>query len=442
MNTRQRSVRRGAIAVAAVAAVILTGCSGGLGGGGSDAEGGSGDEGEPIRIGYVTPQTGALALFGEADSYVLDAVEAYFADNPIELADGSARPVEIITKDTQSDSRRAAEVASELILQDEVDLILVSSTPDTVNPVADQCEANQVVCISTVAPWQAYFFGRGGDPEVGFDYTFHFFWGLEDAQSVYQAIWDATAPEDASVALLLPNDPDGNAWADASTGFPPFITEQGRAVTDPGRYENGTTDFSAQIAEFRAAGDEILTAIPIPPDFTTFWQQAAQQGFQPTTATVAKAILFPAAVEALGDLGNNLSTEVWWHPTVPFESSLTGQTAQELADDFEEVTGAQWTQPLGFAEALFEVAVAALEQADSLSSEDISAALSELSVDTVVGTVDFANGPVPGVAKTPLTGGQWRLRDDGGYDLVIVANPDTPEIPTGGSPEPIDWSGN
>lgn len=442
----QTKLRKAAIAGFAVAALTLTGCSGGLGGGSANegpaeggAEGGGTSTGEPIRIGYVTPQTGALALFGEADKYVLETVKKYFADNPITLKDGSTRPVEIISKDTQSDSRRAAEVASELILDDSVDLILVSSTPDTVNPVSDQCEANQVVCISTVAPWQAYYFGRGGTPDSGFDYTYHFFWGLEDAQSVYSTIWEA-ATENASVGLLLPNDPDGNAWADADTGFPPFIKGMDREYTDPGRYENGTTDFSAQITQFKSQNNSILTGIPIPPDFTTFWQQAAQQGYQPEVATIAKAILFPAAVDALGSLGNNLATEVWWHPTVPFSSSLTGQTASELAADFSESTGAQWTQPLGFAEALFEVAVAALEQADSVKSEDLASALSALKLDTVVGTVDFTNGPVKNVAKTPLTGGQWRLQEDGSYELVIVANPDTPNIPLGGTPEPIDWS--
>lgn len=442
-----KQIRRAALAGFAAAALVLTGCSGGLGGGsggGGSADGGSENggsaEGTPIRIGYVTPQTGALALFGEADKYVLDSVKKYFAENPVTLKDGSTHSIEIISKDTQSDSRRAAEVASELILEDDVDLILVSSTPDTVNPVSDQCEANQVVCISTVAPWQAYYFGRGGTPDSGFDYTYHFFWGLEDAQSVYSTIWEA-ASGDASVGLLLPNDPDGNAWADAETGFPPFITDKGMEYVDPGRYENGTTDFSAQISMFKSQGNNILTGIPIPPDFTTFWQQAAQQGYQPEVATIAKAILFPAAVDALGKLGDNLATEVWWHPSVPFTSSLTGQSAEELAADFSDSTGAQWTQPLGFAEALFEVAVAALEQSESLDSADIAAALSALKLDTVVGTVDFTSGPVKNVAKTPLTGGQWRLQDDGSYDLVIVANPDTPEIPLGGTPEPIDWAG-
>ena len=38
----------------------------------------------------------------------------------------------------------------------------------------------------------------------------------------------------------------------------------------------------------------------IPPDFGTFWAQAAQQGFNPKVATIGKALLFPSAIEALG----------------------------------------------------------------------------------------------------------------------------------------------
>jgi branched-chain amino acid transport system substrate-binding protein len=428
----QRTRFRAGAALIVVPVLALAGCQ--LGGASSG-------DANVIRIGYVTPQTGALAAFGEADAFVLEQMEAYFAENGVTTADGTSYDVEIITKDTQSDPVRAGDVASELILEDDVDLILVSSTPETTNPVSDQCEANQVVCISTVAPWQAWFFGRGATPDDGFDWTYHFFWGLEDAQAAYAEIWKI-ADGATSVGLLLPNDADGSAWADTTVGFPPFIEAQGLTPDNPGVYPNGTADFSAQIAQFKNNGDEILTAIPIPPDFTTFWKQAVQQGYQPKVATVAKAILFPSAVEALGDLGNNLSTEVWWAPSYPYSSSLTGQSSEEFAAAFEESTGAQWTQPLGFAEALFEVAVAAIGASDSIESADLAAALAGLSVDTIVGPVDWTAGPVPNVAKTPLVGGQWRLQDDGSYELVIVVNPGNEQIPTGGEPELIDWSGN
>jgi branched-chain amino acid transport system substrate-binding protein len=390
-----------------------------------------------IRIGYVSPQTGPLAPFGEADSFVLGQMRALLADG---LTIGeSTYAVEIIDKDSQSNPNRAAEVAAELILDDEVDLMLVASTPETTNPVSDQCELNGVPCISTVAPWQPWFFTRGGNPEVPFQYTYHFFWGLEDVIAVFTNMWNKVETN-RQVGGLFPNDGDGNAWGDPEIGFPPVLTAQGYTLTDPGRYQNLTDDFSSYIAAFKDAGCEVITGVMIPPDFTTFWTQAKQQGFTPKVASVGKAILFPVAVEALGDQGHNLSSEVWWTPSHPFGSSLTGQTAAELAAAFEEETGKQWTQPIGFVHALFEVAVAALQAAGGPGDpEALVAAVAGLKADTIVGPLDWTAGPVPNVAKTPLVGGQWRLTEGGKhrYDIVITSNETAPEIPVGGEMEAI-----
>ena len=38
-----------------------------------------------------------------------------------------------------------------------------------------------------------------------------------------------------------------------------------------------------------------------PPEFTTFWNERAQQGFQPKVVYVGKATEFPPAIEPLGD---------------------------------------------------------------------------------------------------------------------------------------------
>jgi hypothetical protein len=56
-------------------------------------------------------------------------------------------------------------------------------------------------------------------------------------------------------------------------------TSSATALVDPGRYQNLTDDFSAQINAFKQGNVEIVTGVPIPPDFTTFWNQAKQQGF-------------------------------------------------------------------------------------------------------------------------------------------------------------------
>ena len=398
-----------------------------------------------LKLGYVSPQSGPLAPFGEADNFVLSAVGELFSRG-VDIGGGS-HPIEVVVKDSQSDPNRAADVARELIVDDEVDIILVASTPETTNPVSTQCEIEEVPCISTVAPWQPYFIGRQanpGDPESWqpFSYTYHFFWGLEDVIAVFTNMW-GQVDTNKSVGGLFPNDGDGNAWGDPVVGFPPVLGQLGYTLTDPGRYQNLTDDFSAQINAFKNADCEIITGVVIPPDFTTFWNQANQQGFRPKAASIGKAILFPVAVEAVGDTGNNLSSEVWWSPNHPFASSLTGQSSAELAAAYEQGTGRQWTQPIGFAHALFEVAVDALKRSADVDDPAANVqAIAETSLDTIVGHLEWNGANLPpfaakNVAKTPLVGGQWRLRDGGGYDLVLVDNQTYPDIPVAGTMEPI-----
>ncbi len=391
--------------------------------------------GRAIRIGYVSPQTGPLAAFGESDTFVIDAVNARFADG-LTVA-GAVHPVEIVTRDSQSDPVQAGTVAEELILDEGIDLMVVASTPETTNPVADQCEINGVPCVSTVAPWQPWFFGRGGDPAAGFTWTYHYFWGLEGLIPQFIALWDQLETNKV-VGGLFPNDGDGNAWGDPDLGFPPALEAAGYTLIDPGRYENLSDDFSAQIQAFQDA--DIITGVPLPPDFAVFWTQAAQQGLTPVAATIGKAILFPAAVEALdGDSGDGLTSEVWWSPAHPFSSSLTQQTAGELAEAYTSETGRQWTQPIGFVHSLFEVAADVLGRtADIEDPEAVLAAITGTNLATIVGPVNWtAAGPVPNVSTTPLVGGQWVLGGDFKYDLVVVDNSQTPDVPTTGTIKPI-----
>ena len=387
--------------------------------------------GRKIKIGYVSPESGPLAPFGEADKYVIGAIRELMKAG-IAIG-GKNYPVEIIVKDSQSNPNRAGEVAADLILKDKVDIILAGGTPETTNPVADQAELNEIPCITTVCPWQPWFFGRGGKPDVGFNWTYHFFWGLEDIIAVFTNMWGQVSTN-KQVGGLFPNDGDGNAWGDPNVGFPKPLAAQGYKLNDPGRYQNLTQDFSAQIASFKKANNEILTGVVIPPDFKTFWTQAAQQGYKPKIASVGKALLFPAAVEAIGDTADGLSTEVWWSPSHPFKSSLSGASAKQLAESFEKATGKQWTQPIGFAHALFEVAADVLKRSKNIDDKaTIRDAIAATNLNTVVGPVAWGKGPVKNVAKTPLVGGQWvKGKGKSKFDLVIVDNKTAPNIPTGG----------
>ena len=417
--SRRKLLRSGAIAIAAPAVLRVLPAAA---------------QSNVIKIGHVSPKTGPLAGFGEADGFILGQVRDIL--NKGLVSAGKTYKVEIISKDSQSSASRASEVAAELILGDKVNLIVASATPDTTNPVADQAEVNEVPCITTNCPWQPYFFGRKGDPVQGFTWTYHFFWGLEDVIGAFLALWDEL-PTNKVVGGLFPNDADGNAWGDAKLGLPPALAQAGYKLIDPGRYQVMNNDFTSQISSFKAAGCEIITGNMIPPDFATFWSQAAQQGFKPKIVTIGKALLFPSVIDSLGQRGDGLTSEIWWTPNHPYKSGLTGQSAKDLTDTYMKATNRPWTQPIGFQHAMFEVAIDVLKRTKDVNDpKSILDAIVATNYKSIVGPVQWTGQPVKNVTKTPLVAGQWQ-RKDGKFDLIIAENKTAPDIPVGGKLRPL-----
>lgn len=384
-----------------------------------------------IRVGWVSPTTGPIAAFGAADDYILGALESRFAEGV--SINGTTWPVRLIRRDSQSNANRAAEVASQLILEDEVHLMLSSSTAETVLPVTDQCELMEVPSLSTDTPWDSFFFGRGGDPAVGFDWTYHFFWGASQIVNSYVSLWDQI-PTNKKVGLVLGNDADGVALANPQVGMGALIAAKGYEIVDVGLVEVMADDYSAQIRQLKEAGVEIVTGAMIPPDWATFWTQSAQQGFRPNAATIAKALLFPSAIEAIGDAGVGLSTEIWWSPNHPYPSSLTGQSSREIADLYTQQTGAQWIQPMGYKHALVEGMFDVLSRcADPSDPGAMVEAIKTTNMTTLVGPVAFTGAPVPNACATPVVGGQWIKGTATPYDLIICENAAAPEIAVQGA---------
>jgi branched-chain amino acid transport system substrate-binding protein len=384
-----------------------------------------------IKVGFISPRTGPLAGFGEADGFVLDQARKALQGGL--TVGGKKYSVEILDRDTQSDPARASQLAKSLINSDKVDMILVTSAPETVNPVSDACEAAGVPCLSTVVPWEAWYFGRGAKPGAPspFKWTYHFSFGVGDFVTAYVSQWGKLTTN-KKVAALYPNDADGNA---IRANLAPALAKAGFTIVDAGPYETGTTDFSAQIAKFKAEQCEIFNTFPIPPDFAAFWRQAAQQGYTKMVkiAQAAKTGLFASNVEALGALGFNIASACYWHKNFPYKSTLTGMTGVQLADGYEATAGKQWNQQLGASMSLLDAGFEALKTATNPKDKaSVAASLGKLKVTTMVGNLDFTKGPVPNVSTSVLIGTQWVKAPANAkykYDYVITENAADPKVP-------------
>ncbi len=389
--------------------------------------------GETLKVGFISPRTGPLGGFGETDGYVLELARKALADGL--QAGGKTWKVEILDRDTQSDPSRAGQLAKDLINNEAIDLMLVVSTPETINPVADACEAAGVPCLSTVMPWEAWYFGRGAKPGAPspFKWTYHFGFGVGEFLKTYISQWNLIETN-KKVGVMYPNDADGNA---IRANLAPALAKAGFTIVDPGAYETGTTDFSSQIALFRQEGVEIFNSFPIPPDFAAFWRQAAQQGLiqQIKICQIAKTGLFPSDIEALGDLGVNIASAAYWHKAFPYKSSLTGISGPELADGYEAASGKQWTQQLGASLSLLDAGFDVLKAAsDVKSKEAVAKAMSTLKTTTIAGKVDFTAGPVANVSPGPIIGTQWVKAPAGSkfaLDYVVTEHATDPNVPVG-----------
>jgi branched-chain amino acid transport system substrate-binding protein len=95
---------------------------------------------------------------------------------------------------------------------------------------------------------------------------------------------------------------------------------------------------------------------------------------------------------------------------------------------------------IGYSHSLFEVAADVIKRAkDPADKDSLVEAIVATDLPTVVGRVNWRNGPMKNVCKTPLVSGQWVKGEKHKYELVVVDNQLAPEIPVARKPFAIPY---
>jgi branched-chain amino acid transport system substrate-binding protein len=405
------------------------------------------ESGRDIVLGLVSPSNGPLAFFAKADDWWVDY--ALKTATPDGIIGGDKKKHKIVIKraDSTSDSNRASQVAGDLFTNGKVDLMMASGSPDTANPVAARCEALGCPSIANFVPWRPFFF-RSSDvtPATVFRWTYAHALGLEEIVANFIAMWDQTTTN-KKVGFLFANDADGIAWTDVNTGLPPAVKAAGYEYFLPDLYPVGLEDYTTYISDFKKNECDICCGTFITLDFTSFWQQAIQLSYNPTVLTVRKALLFPQTLDAIGSVAYNTTVEGVWHRTWPFRDSLTGKTCQELADDYMNKTGEEWTAPIG-QYGKFEWAVDVFKRVTNPDDkEEIIKMVSTTKLDTCLGPMDFTapvkmgtRHPVANVYTSPVGGAQWVKGQKFDFEPVMVSNALSTELPLTARVQPMAYS--
>ncbi|MBE6031749.1 MAG: hypothetical protein E7224_00960 [Clostridiales bacterium] len=362
--------------------------------------------GDPIKIGFVAPFTGPMANFTVGIHRAWELAGAELNKDGGVLIGDTRHPVEVIWGDTESNTTKASEVATKLVTEDKVDILVGQWTPETANPVSVVGERYKVPTILSNSPDVAWL-------ENG---PYEWCWGvLFNIEAELEEFFNGldTLDTNKKFGLVLDTSLDSILISDI---LREMAARRGYELIEPGLVPPESNDYSAVLRTLKDEDCDLVFANSTTPVLATIWSQIQQQGYEPPVVMLGKGGTFSADLPSFGKAYVNFSSETQWTPDFPFTSSLLGMTAQELSDDFTATTGDSPDMTIGWDYVIFDVIGDVLSRTASLEPEDINAAFAATDLDCIYGHVAFADNHV---ANVPVVFGQWVDDGNGNYTKVI-----------------------
>ena len=436
MRNQKSGAMRKMLAIAVILTLLLsatlaTGCNSGGGGsaspsasqspGAGASPSSSANEKDAILIGFVAPFTGPLAAFTVSIRLIADeALAEINKDGGIYIKEYDKRlPMKVVWGDSESNPTVAGEVATKLVLEDKVDILIGAWTPATINPVSAVAETQQVPALMENGPLQSWM--EGGPYKWAFGNVFDARHMLGEAVSSWQHI-----ETNKKVGFLFDNDIDGVLFAPM---VKEFAEAQGYTVFDPGRFPAGTTDYTTLLSQYQQEGCDIVMGNMILPDFLNFWSQARQAGFTPKVMHIGKGLHFNTdadAIESTAGGAEGLSAELMWNITFDFKSPLTGQTSAQQGENFSKASGHPPSTTIGYDWQTFETLWKVMELAQSLDKEAIRKAFTEVDFESSYGRVKYEDN----ICLVPVVCGQWMKDETWGWKTIVISAETYPRVPS------------
>lgn len=228
----------------------------------------NGFDGSTITLGYLTDQSGSLAIVGGP---LKDGAEVYWAwVNENEGGVAGQYPVELIVADTADDPAQTI-TEYQRIKDDVVMFAEVLSTPPT-QALLEFLQEDNVVAVpgSLAGAWagEAVLLPNGAAYEYEMINLVN--WYLEES---------GLASDDDVYCAVHVDDKYGN---DSMRGVNYATEELGVELAETQTINRGDTDFTAQVSSMNDAGCTVVYAVTVPTEQNGMLSQADAIGFNPT----------------------------------------------------------------------------------------------------------------------------------------------------------------
>ncbi len=359
---------------------------------GCTQDGGSGSDGDTIKIGGLAPLTGDLSQYGVAvNNAVLMAVEDINENGGV-----LGKQIEYLPEDEKGDITEALNAYNKLVSEGVVAIVGdVTSAPS--KAVAKQANDDGMPIITA----------SGTDAEITqtgkYAYRACF---IDPYQGKLMATYASKELEAKTVAILYDSgDSYSTGIADA---FEATAKELGMTVTNKEGYAHSSTDFNAQLTKIKSSNPDVLMLPVYYNDVVLILKQAQQQGL---TCQFLGADGWDGVVPQLnGDTSvNDLLAKSYF--CSQYSASSDDPELQDFLTTYKEKYGidANMFAVLGY--DAMHILADAIERAGSTDADAIIQAMSETNYSGLTGTTTFdeERNPVREAVITTFEDGAYKV---------------------------------
>ncbi|NYZ17632.1 amino acid ABC transporter substrate-binding protein [Azospirillum sp. RWY-5-1] len=336
--------------------------------------------GEPIRIGFSMPLSGALAGNGRP---ALLAQQVWAED--INARGGLlGRSVKLVFYDDQSNGANVPGIYTKLLDVDKVDLVISSYGTALIAPAMPVIIRRGMAFVSLLGSSTNEMFKYGGTANISpvgrrmnVDFAKGFF---EIARGLNPT------PATLSIAGL---DSDFSNRAMESARWQ--AREHGIRVVYDRAYPPSTVDFSPIVRAIRSAAPDLVFFASYPPDSVGLLKAAGE--LKLTAKMLGGGMVGPQVTAIKAQLGAQLNNLVCWDVYAP-EPTMTFPGTAAFLDRYRAAAEAKGAETLGLyapplAYAQMQVLEQAVTRAGSLDQAAIGAALHREAFPTIIGELRF-----------------------------------------------------
>ncbi|MBR5931967.1 MAG: ABC transporter substrate-binding protein [Lachnospiraceae bacterium] len=343
-----------------------------------------------VTIGRICPMSGEFAEYGYGTLEAEKAAVKELNENGGIFIDALDKKlmVRYLLADSCSTEEGAKEAAIRLIEEENVDLIIVSHTSSTVDPVSQICEEKKVPCFCCDADMETWL--AQGDHT----YSFLISAGTMSRLDAFRDVWTET--DLTSLGLITDESSAAEAFSKAVISY----CANNRITV---REYNFTGNLARTLSEAKADG--ILCYLDTG-TYLSLKNDLDEAGVELKCCMLVNEHLYYDALGAasLGSAFDGTYTAVAWGPSFTYQSSLTGQDGAGLKEWWDSEYVAPCPESLGYKHGIVEVAVEALKRAMAIDADSIVKAATELNIETVLGPVHFDEAHA---VTLPCAASQW-----------------------------------